>query len=452
MQLQSDANFPVREDLHESYPDILPMGFDFVRRWDGFVTFQWDAVTKTWKLHAGLSGNIKISADSASTIADKILRLDVLELKLQLLNRIHSEAVSASQLSAGDLEINNQVIIPLTSVSDTLSTINNAASAISKAAAINTAFDAVTDENRVWATVNSAVVEGVPVTVFTGLGSGGLIINGVSIDTVATTVEQVAQADAIKNAINKAFPGEEIVVSKTVDNALILTAADGRNIDIALIGAETEQQCGFSAGTYYSSITLAARSAININGNNPEHAGLVVGITPVVQFVAGDYWLADVREAEHRAGSVLIKNKPPQGIEHHYITLGKVNNAGKLQPNPEADRKYAFPALTEMTRMFKAGGDGQEVVSGAPLPQPLRVAVSNGEWPVKGATVRFRIEEGGGALSAPVTGVVTDSEGIAESDWSPGSVIGAKCRVKVTLVNPEDPAQDLGHPPVYFYA
>ncbi len=182
------------------------------------------------------------------------------------------------------------------------------------------------------------------------------------------------------------------------------------------------------------------------------------------KFVAGDYWLADVREAEHDPldpeKSKLIENELPHGIEHHYLTLGTVKG-GVLQPNPEADRKYAFPPLTEMTRMFMAGGDGQEVVPGdplKPLPQPLRVAVANGEWPVEGATVRFQIEDGGGSLSSPATGVKTNTDGIAECEWTPGNIAinppapWPKFEVKATLVDPDNPAQDLDHPPVFFYA
>ncbi|NQV31291.1 MAG: hypothetical protein HQ515_01295, partial [Phycisphaeraceae bacterium] len=169
-------------------------------------------------------------------------------------------------------------------------------------------------------------------------------------------------------------------------------------------------------------------------------------------FVAGDYWLAEVREAEHKAGSKLIAKEPPHGIEHHYLTLGTVGS-GVLHPNPEADRKYAFPPLTEMTRLFMAGGDGQEVMPGQPLPQPLRVGVANGEWAVAGATVRFEIESGGGSLS-PVTGGKTNADGFAECQWTPDSVIGAECRVKATLVDPDHPGDaslDMD-PPVYFYA
>jgi len=170
-------------------------------------------------------------------------------------------------------------------------------------------------------------------------------------------------------------------------------------------------------------------------------------------FVAGDFWLADVREAEHKADSVLIENKAPQGIEHHYLTLGKVVG-GVLLNNPEADRKYAFPPLTEMTRLFMAGGDGQEIVPGDPLnplPQPLRVGVANGEWPVEGATVRFH-DEDGGSLN-PVT-VLTNAEGIAESIWTPNVMPNTNYQVKATLVDPDhasDPTWDLD-PPVYFYA
>ncbi len=142
------------------------------------------------------------------------------------------------------------------------------------------------------------------------------------------------------------------------------------------------------------------------------------------KFVAGDYWLADVREAEHDpldpAKSKLIENERPHGIDHHYLTLGNVIS-GVLQDNAEADRKHAFPPLTEMTRMFMAGGDGQEVVPGEPLPQPLRVAVANGEWPVQGVTVRFQSKDSADTLT-PLNGGVTDANGIAECEWTPANV------------------------------
>ena len=173
------------------------------------------------------------------------------------------------------------------------------------------------------------------------------------------------------------------------------------------------------------------------------------------QFVAGDYWIVDVRESEHDPddNDELLVNQLPVGINHHYLKLGYVEDE-VLHNNPEIDRKLSFPSLSEMTRIFSAGGDGQEVIPGQPLPQNLRVGVANGEWPVVGATVRFIIEAGNGSLN-PVDGiVVTDSNGIAECEWVTGGVLANDYRVKASLVNPVDPSNALSDykPPIYFYA
>jgi hypothetical protein len=170
-------------------------------------------------------------------------------------------------------------------------------------------------------------------------------------------------------------------------------------------------------------------------------------------FVAGDFWLAEVREQTHTVGSKLLENETPHGIEHHYLVLGKVVD-GALVANPEADRKYAFPSLSEMTRLFMAGGDGQEIMPGAALPQPLRVGVANGEWPVAGATVRFQRQSGGGSLNPADGLVLTDADGIAECEWLPDAVMDGIYRVKASLIDPDDAAIEASDfdPPVYFYA
>ena len=175
------------------------------------------------------------------------------------------------------------------------------------------------------------------------------------------------------------------------------------------------------------------------------------------QFVAGDYWLVDVREAEHdpldEVSNKLLINEQPLGIDHYYLKLGHVINE-VLQDNPETDRKLSFPSLSEMTRIFSAGGDGQEVIPGQALPQDLRIGVANGEWPVEGAAVRFVIEAGNGSLNPADGLVVTDENGIAECEWTTGDILADEYRVKASLVNPDDPSNALMDykPPIYFYA
>ena len=176
-------------------------------------------------------------------------------------------------------------------------------------------------------------------------------------------------------------------------------------------------------------------------------------------YVAGDFWLADVRQAEHAVGGPLITAQPPQGIDHHYLTLGRVVD-GVLQANAEADRKHAFPPLTEMTRMTMAGGDGQEAMPSNRLPHPLQVTVGNGEWPVSGAKVRFELENPDGLASGELGSldppspaiVVTADSGMAECTWTLGA--SGRQRVKASLLDPADPSDStaLAHPPIYFNA
>ncbi len=445
VHLASNTAFPDREVLHEVYPASLPDGFNFVRRWDGYATFQWDTLNAEWRLHDGISGGVDLTEDSSSTKADKVLKLDSVELKLQLLNLVVSGPVTSDSLagtSPVDLVINEIEIGSANS------------SANEKAAAVNSANASVT------ATANT-VLEGIALSEKGKIDAGHLKINTKDIGQILAADNVKAQADAVVNAINAKFSSDaDFAASMTPEGAMVLMATDGRNIEVEVTDIETSRRCGFEKGTNtrYGCITLtsSSNSDITITGEHPEHAGFVAGTTPAVQFVAGDYWLAEVREMEHKAGNELIVNEVPLGIEHHYLTLGKVVG-GVLQDNPEADRKYAFPPLTEMTCMFMAGGDGQEAMPGHELPQPIEVAVANGEWLVEGVSVHFSIEEGAGELSkiSPVTTIVssveveTDEKGIARCYWKLGDGV-ARRRVKAELIGRD--GNPLEHPPVYFNA
>lgn len=201
-------------------------------------------------------------------------------------------------------------------------------------------------------------------------------------------------------------------------------------------------------------------------------------------FVAGDYWMAEIREAEHKAGDEVLTEKAPEGIEHHYLTLGEVVG-GELQPNQEADRKYAFPPLTEMTRLFHVGGDGQEAMPSHRVPQSVKAGVTNGEWPVIGAKIEFTVTEGGGRLvehpdfplanvdssSNPTKGIATTAGGArsgrAQCGWQLGAGGGStpeekeqrrRQRLTARLIDPDSVPGDadypryLNHPPIHFYA
>ena len=72
-------------------------------------------------------------------------------------------------------------------------------------------------------------------------------------------------------------------------------------------------------------------------------------------FVAGDYWLAPVRDRQHAAGSWVLGDRDhgesPIGVEHHYLPLARFNGAGLSNPEPLSDarrRRLSMPALSDL--------------------------------------------------------------------------------------------------------
>ncbi|MCP4657387.1 MAG: hypothetical protein GY856_18430 [bacterium] len=63
-------------------------------------------------------------------------------------------------------------------------------------------------------------------------------------------------------------------------------------------------------------------------------------------FVAGDYWLAPVREADHSSGDKVLDREPPLGIVHHYLELATVDAEGNL--DGDGFRRLSFPPLSDL--------------------------------------------------------------------------------------------------------
>jgi len=67
------------------------------------------------------------------------------------------------------------------------------------------------------------------------------------------------------------------------------------------------------------------------------------------RFVPGDYWLAEVREAEDASGDTVLSATLPRGVRHHYLFLGELGVDKKLVAQNDAfKRRMAFPPLTDI--------------------------------------------------------------------------------------------------------
>ena len=114
--------------------------------------------------------------------------------------------------------------------------------------------------------------------------------------------------------------------------------AEGRDRGTALVaGAESDLSHGrvvLSAGVLQINLEL-----FELELDTGGHA-----------FVAGDYWLATVREAEHESGDTILSAEPPRGLRHHYLRLASLDNSGRLIAEDDAFRRsMAFPPLSDLT-------------------------------------------------------------------------------------------------------
>jgi hypothetical protein len=182
---------------------------------------------------------------------------------------------------------------------------------------------------------------------------------------------------------------------------------------------------------------LTVRVPPGNDGFIPLEAGVEVKFT-AGEYHTGDYWLIPARtilgnpELTQTGGIEWPMDGPdplpqlPLGIKHHYCRLALITFDGTTIT--AVDCRPIFAPLTEQVHLFYLGGDGQEAMPGETLPGELRAGVSNGQWPMLGARVCFRITEGTGALLSGAPGecgdparpgviVVTGADGVASVQW-----------------------------------
>ncbi|MEO1232515.1 MAG: flagellin, partial [Myxococcota bacterium] len=218
------------------------------------------------KFHVGANTNqnIAYSIDSARSFA------------LGAVAQQTSATVGSNGLTAGELTINGFEIRSSAATDDTLSNVDNTASAVAKAAAINSS----TADHGVTATVeaNSVTLGAVAAGAY---ATGALLINGVDVGVVTA---QAADADfELRNAINAISDRTGVLATLDTGNNLVLTAGDGRNIEVAGAAPTATVLTAATAGTTYGTLTLQADDSFTVGGATPGNIGFggFVGTTVV---------------------------------------------------------------------------------------------------------------------------------------------------------------------------
>ena len=196
---------------------------------------------------------------------------------LASLTSIQANSTPAA-LSTGDLLINGVSVPASVATSDTSSSNLNEASSIAKAAAINS----VSNNTGVTATVDPTSVGGTSMTAAALTGS--LTINGFSTASFSTTTDTTISRQLTIQAINNISQETGVTASdsQTATGGVILSAADGRNIQVAFTTLTAASTGVTAAGTYGGQIELHSTTASPIEiGTTPSgtitNSGFTVG-------------------------------------------------------------------------------------------------------------------------------------------------------------------------------
>ena len=220
---------------------------------------------------------LQVGANVGETLAVRVDSAEATQLSRQM--RRESEVGVNANIAMGTLNMITKVSANESKVTeirqavtsdDSLSTSFQANSAIAKAAAVNDAYEFT----GVRAIVGETVVGSAGVTIAGGHNVNGAITNGDLDETDFFILNgmkiagfEVLQNDsngALVDAINAVIDETGVIASLDGQSQLVLTAEDGRNIEIITSSANVEAITGLDQGVYGGQITFQSNEQLDI--------------------------------------------------------------------------------------------------------------------------------------------------------------------------------------------
>lgn len=227
-----------------------------------------------------LDGSFVDSFFHVGAFARETVRVRIRDARSETIGRQATQTgvpVPVNPLVVGDLFINGVTIRATQAVDDPLSTANPDGSALAKAAAINdtTEFHGVTA--KVMPTVYTAAN---PITGGALDNIDNIVINGQVISGFPVSADDAS--DVLVRSINDIFPTTGVRASLDARGHLVLTAEDGRNIEVVANGAAAGF-LGTQPAVETARLNLFSESQYTLTGNNEAFIGFVdnelVGVT-----------------------------------------------------------------------------------------------------------------------------------------------------------------------------
>ena len=273
----------------------------------------------------GAKFHIGANAHENLTISVKDARANSLGRQARYSSSADITVAAGQNLSDGDVTIRGVTIRSTVAADDSLSTTLNDASAIAKAAAINDS----SEFTGVTALVDATIVESNgDIQAVTLDSTNNVTINGVTL--TGFRVEDNDANDKLVNQINSITDETGVVASLDDNHRLVLTADDGRNVEITVLGNATRLGITAGAGTTVTGgrLTLESEDQFDLGGAAITKLGDVGGAGATLFGVndANTVQTLDItsREGANRALSIL--DKAIGQVSASRASLGAVQN------------------------------------------------------------------------------------------------------------------------------
>ena len=211
--------------------------------------------TTTFNNQRVLDGSFIQSFFHVGANAHETIAVSIKDARASSLGRaavLTTNVVSTQAIASGDLLINGVTVRATNDFDDTVSTTLNSSSAIAKAEAIND----MTKFTGVKARVLETVVDGnADITAGTLDSTDYIQINGETI--TGFRIETADGSGELANQINAMSAKTGVVATLDTDNRLVLTATDGRNIEVFTSSAAAAAITGLNGGAATTNVQLS---------------------------------------------------------------------------------------------------------------------------------------------------------------------------------------------------
>jgi flagellin len=207
-----------------------------------------------------LGSSFHVGANSRETIRVNIADGRAVSLGRQSRNTGEAVVSAGISIAAGSFAVNGTSIRGTVAADDLVSTTLQNGSAIAKAAAINdstkfTGVRAIVEKSQ---DANNTDIAGGTLDSTNYVRINGEIITGV-------IVQSADADDTLVNAINAVTAKTGVIASLDGGNQLVLTAEDGRNIEVEVTSAQAEAVTGLTTEVTAGAITLQSENQVTVN-------------------------------------------------------------------------------------------------------------------------------------------------------------------------------------------